>query len=247
MIHTFGPFQIDTAAFQLTRSGHVVTVAPKALDLLTLLVSRAPALVTRQAILTGLWPGVAVSSNAVTQMVSHLRQALGDDPSNPLYVQTVRRRGFRFIAEVASASPTDPTELVSLVDHRRRTIAVSELQHLTQDTGIAWLSMGIAETISNHLRTLPQLSVIDRASLPEAARRGDLDGARKAGLDLLVVGAYQRAGDRLRITTRAIAVASGEAVAQALVDGSVTDSFERQDRLVRQLLADLQAFLPADG
>lgn len=239
-MHRFGPFQLDIAAFQLTELGRVLPLPPKALDLLVLLVSQPSALVTREAILARLWPDVTVTGNAVTQVVSQLRQALGDDPSTPSYVQTVRRRGYRFIAAIASSSPEVPRTSPSAVDRRRCAIAVSDFQHLTQDPDVAWLSMGIAETISNDLRALRELTVIDRAGLPPDARRGELAAARAAGLDWLVVGSYQRAGDRLRMTARAIAVATGEAVARAKADGPVADAFELQDRLVLQLLADLQ-------
>lgn len=229
-MHRFGPFQLDVAALQLTESGRVVPIPPKALDMLVLLISQPSTLVAKQVILARLWPDATVTNNAVTQVLSQLRQALGDDRSAPKYVQTVRQRGFRFIAELSS----------STAERRQHTIAVSDFQHLTQDTGVSWLSMGIAETISNDLRALHHLCVIDRAGLPNAVRRGELEAARKAGLDWLVVGSYQRSGDRLRITARAITVATGEAMARAMVDGPVADAFELQDRLVRQLLADMQ-------
>ena len=238
--YSFGPFRFDVAAYQLTENDRVLTLPPKALDLLLLFVSQPTALVTKDAILAKLWPDVAVTDNAITQVVSELRQALVDDPSAPAYVQTVPRRGYRFIAEVSSSSPAAAAVPASGADRRRNAIAVSDFQNLTQDEDVAWLSIGIAETLSNDLRALRELSVIDRSGLSAAARRGELDAARGAGLDWLVVGSYQRAGDHLRMTSRAIAVASGESVAQAKTDGPVSDAFQLQDRLVRQLLSDLQ-------
>ena len=240
MTYRFGPFTFDATAFQLSEDGRVLTLPPKALDLLQLFVSQPSALVTKDAILAKLWPDVAVTDNAITQVVSEVRQALSDDPSAPTYVKTVPRRGYRFIAEVMSSTPAVPGSRTSTSDRRRHAIAVSDFQNLTQDEDVAWLSIGIAETISNDLRALRELSVIDRSGLSAAAKRGELDAARGAGLDWLVVGSYQRAGDHLRMTSRAIAVESGESVAQAKTDGPVSDAFQLQDRLVRQLLSDLQ-------
>jgi DNA-binding winged helix-turn-helix (wHTH) protein/Flp pilus assembly protein TadD len=77
-----------------------VPLAPKALDLLLLLVTRPAAMVTKDEIMQTLWPDVAVTDNALTQVVSDLRQALADDPMSPRYIQTVPRRGYRFIAAV---------------------------------------------------------------------------------------------------------------------------------------------------
>jgi DNA-binding winged helix-turn-helix (wHTH) protein/tetratricopeptide (TPR) repeat protein len=241
----FGPFTLDVAAFQLTESGRVLTLPPKVLDLLVLFVTQPTTLVTKDAILAKLWPDVAVTDNAITQVVSELRQALGDDPAAPSYVQTVPRRGYRFIGELAASTPASASPVAAPADRRRNAIAVSDFQNLTLDPDVAWLSIGIAETMSNDLRALRELSVIDRSGLPVGARRGELDAARAAGLDWLVVGGYQRAGDQLRMTARAISVASGAAVAQAKTDGPVMDAFQLQDRLVRQLLADLQ--LPVSG
>ena len=73
------------------------------------------------------------------------------------------------------------------------------------------------------------------------SRRGarSIEAARACGLDLLVVGSYQRAGDRLRITARAIHAGSGEAVAHSKADGAVADVFQLQDAIVTQLLRSL--------
>jgi DNA-binding winged helix-turn-helix (wHTH) protein/tetratricopeptide (TPR) repeat protein len=243
LTYCFGPFRLDLAAFQLTEDDRILALAPKSVDLLALFASQPMSLVTKDQILSRLWPDIAVTDNALTQVVSELRQALGDDPSDPKYVQTVPRRGYRFIAEVTTSSaqvpaPTSPGHPGS--ERRRRSIAVSDFKNLTQDPDVEWLSIGIAETMSNDLRALSEISLIDRAGLPVEARRGDLEALRASGLDWLVVGGYQRAADRLRMTARAISVTTGEAVAQAKTDGAVTDAFELQDRLVRQLLAGLQ-------
>jgi TolB-like protein len=84
-----------------------------------------------------------------------------------------------------------------------------------------WLSAGIAETVTNDLRAIRDLRVIDRTAGPRldgdpAAIAAGLDAAHAAGLDLVVLGSFQRAGDRLRITARAIDVRSRETLAQLL-------------------------------
>ena len=78
----------------------LVPLSPKIIDLLLYLVARPSVLVSKEELFKALWPDVAVTDNALTQAVSELRQALGDDASSPAYVQTVARRGYRFIAAV---------------------------------------------------------------------------------------------------------------------------------------------------
>src|SRR5512144_1480164 len=102
--YRFGPFLLDGASYRLLRDGNPVAMSPKIIDLLLYLVSRPSALVTKEELFNALWPDVAVTDNALTQAVSELRQALGDDPAKPTYIQTVARRGYRFIAPVESVS-----------------------------------------------------------------------------------------------------------------------------------------------
>ncbi|HKT78978.1 MAG TPA: winged helix-turn-helix domain-containing protein [Vicinamibacterales bacterium] len=104
-VYGFGPFRLDPVSFRLLRDGQPLPLAPKALDLLLHLVQRPEALVSKEEILNALWPGVAVTDNAITQVVSDLRQALGDNPAAPLYIQTVARRGYRFIAAIERIAP----------------------------------------------------------------------------------------------------------------------------------------------
>lgn len=239
--YRFGSFELNTSAYQLTDGEQVLTVPPKVIDLLVLLVSQPSALVTKDAILARLWPDIAVTDNAITQVVSELRQALKDDAAAPRYVQTVPRRGYRFIADVEvldGSAVLEPTTAPG--PKRRRTITVADFQNVTNDSEIAWLAAGIAETVSNDLRSLRDLSVIDRAGLPEPVRRAVVDAARAAKVDWLVAGGYQRAGERLRITASVLDVKTGETIARAKADGIVDDAFAVQDSLVRQLVGELQ-------
>ena len=98
--YAFGPFRLNPADYQCVRGGVPVAMAPKSLDLLLFLVTRPGALVTKDEIMSALWQDVAVSDNALTQVVSDLRRALDDDPLAPKYVQTVPRRGYRFVGSV---------------------------------------------------------------------------------------------------------------------------------------------------
>src|ERR671913_287310 len=106
--YKFGPFVVDGGAYRLIREGVNVPLSPKIIDLLLFLAARPSILVSKDELFNALWPDVAVTDNALTQAVSELRQALGDDASSPTYIQTVARRGYRFIAPVESAVPGPP-------------------------------------------------------------------------------------------------------------------------------------------
>ena len=249
--YRFGPFTVDAGSYRLLRGSEVVPLSPKIIDLLLYLVARQSALVPKDELFAALWPDVAVTDNALTQAVSELRQALGDDPSKPTYIQTVARRGYRFVAavEVAVPTPVPAAPVVEpTIEAKQPAIAVLDFENVSNDREFAWLSSGIAETVTNDLRAAGTLRIIDRVRVVEALRR---PGAGLASLradlhlDQAVVGSFQRSGDRLRITARVVDAASGEALAEAKADGALEQVFELQDRIVEQF-ADTLSIKPAD-
>ena len=107
---SFGPFAFDRQHQLLWREGVEVALPPRVLGVLELLVDRAGQIVARQDLLDGVWKDAFVSDTSLAEAVSFLRQALGDDPQAPRYVQTVHRRGYRFIAPITVvASPGEAT------------------------------------------------------------------------------------------------------------------------------------------
>ena len=100
LAYRFGPFCLETSECRLTRDGARLEASPRQLDLLAYLVGHPAQLVTREALFQALWPDVIVTDNALTQLVSELRQTLGDSSRSPRFVQTIARRGYRFIASV---------------------------------------------------------------------------------------------------------------------------------------------------
>ena len=241
MTYRFGPFTVDAGSYRLLRGDDVIPLSPKIIDLLLYLAARQSALVPKDELFTALWPDVAVTDNALTQAVSELRQALGDDPSKPTYIQTVARRGYRFIAPVEASAPPEtsapaPVEPVRAAGHLPA-IGVLDFTNLSTDKEFAWLASGIAETVTNDLRSAGTLRIVDRVRVVEAVRRVGTDLAvlrKELHLDLAVVGSFQRAGDRLRITARVVDAATGEATADAKADGALEQVFELQDRIVAQ-------------
>jgi DNA-binding winged helix-turn-helix (wHTH) protein/tetratricopeptide (TPR) repeat protein len=238
--YRFGPFTVDAGSYRLLRGSDVVPLSPKIIDLLLYLVARQSTLVPKDELFAALWPDVAVTDNALTQAVSELRQALGDDSSKPTYIQTVARRGYRFIAAVDTLVPNHvPAESAAepLIETKPPAIGVLDFANVSTDREFAWLSSGIAETVTNDLRAAGTLRIIDRVRVVEAVRQtgGELAALRAdLHLDFAVVGGFQRSGDRLRITARLVDAASGETVAEAKTDGALENVFDLQDRIVQQ-------------
>ena len=111
----FGPFLYEPLNGRLLRAGAELGVPPRALAILGCLIERPGLVVTKQALLDRVWKDAFVTDTSLSEAVSVLRQALGDDAQEPSYVQTVPRRGYRFIADVAPAAPTTtvPAEIAA--------------------------------------------------------------------------------------------------------------------------------------
>ena len=247
-MYRFGPFVLDGGSYRLVRDGELIPLSPKIIDLLLYLAARPSTLVSKDELFKALWPDVAVTDNALTQAISELRQALGDDPGKPQYVQTVARRGYRFIAavEAVAASTAFAAPAPAPAANRAPALAVLDFENVSGDASFAWLASGIAETVTNDLRAAT-LRVIDRVRVAETVSRvgRDLPALRSAlDIDLAIVGSFQRAGDRLRITGRVVDAATGESQADAKVDGALEQVFELQDRIVAQLSGALGSARP---
>lgn len=104
----FGEFTLRRGEARLERAGVPVALQPKVFDALVLFAERPGELLTKERLLADLWPGVIVGEEALTQLVRKLRLALGDDAREARYLQTVMKRGYRFVAEVEIAAAVDP-------------------------------------------------------------------------------------------------------------------------------------------
>src|SRR5690554_3610076 len=105
MTWTFGKFRLDPERFQLCRSGQPVKVEPQVLSVLTYLVQNRHRMVDKDEIVAAVWHGLAVSDASISSRIRSARQAVDDDGSRQLVIQTVHGRGFRFISDVSEVAP----------------------------------------------------------------------------------------------------------------------------------------------
>ncbi|HXX46904.1 MAG TPA: AAA family ATPase [Myxococcota bacterium] len=97
---SFGPFLLDLQRGELLRAGELVAIAPKPLALLAYLAANRDRTVSKDELLTQVWPDVFVSEAALASALKDLRRAIGDDGARQRIVYTMRRRGYRFVARL---------------------------------------------------------------------------------------------------------------------------------------------------
>lgn len=111
----FGDFRFDVAERVLTRNGAELHLPPRALALLEYLVARPGRIVSKQELMDVVWRDAFVSESSLTEAMGVLRQALGDSASQATFIQTVHRRGYRFVAPVRiEAQPGGATTPVAV-------------------------------------------------------------------------------------------------------------------------------------
>lgn len=194
----FGPFEFDRRSRELRHGDRPVRLAPQPAQLLDALLGRAGQLVTRDELRQALWTDdTFVDFEAgLNYCLGRLRAALGDNAREPLYIQTLPRRGYRFVAAVDRPGPL------------QRTLAVLPFDNIGGDPSEDYLSDGVADGLITELGKLPSFRVISRQSVL-AFKRSQLgvgDIARRLHADTVIEGSVLRHGDRLRITAQLIEV-----------------------------------------
>jgi len=102
--YEFGPFRLIPAERQLLRDGEVVALTPKAFDLLLALVEQNGHLIEKDELLKQVWPDSFVQEANLSVKMSALRRALGEGSNDHQYIETVPKRGYRFVARVNVAA-----------------------------------------------------------------------------------------------------------------------------------------------
>ena len=118
-VRRFGSFELDMDAERLLKNGRTIRIQPQPFRLLCLLTNRPGGLVTREEIQAALWAGDTFVDfdQGVNFAIKQVRDALGDRAEDSLYVQTVPKRGYRFLAPVDTGpEPVEPAPLPNMVD-----------------------------------------------------------------------------------------------------------------------------------
>src|SRR5260370_22354866 len=107
----FQSFRLDTANQCIWRGQECVPNPPKAYDVLRYLVENPERLVTPDELLEKLWPETYVNPEVLRKYILDIRKILGDRPDRPEFIETVTKRGYRFIAQVGDDSAAEPADL----------------------------------------------------------------------------------------------------------------------------------------
>jgi TolB-like protein len=244
---TFGRYRLDPRG-GLMSGDRNVRLTPKALALLSLMAGRPGEVITKEELFAAVWPEVAVGDAALVTCIQELRRALGDDARRPRYIETLHRRGYRFIGKLAARLP-------AAIDHKapalalpdRPSIAVLPFDNMSDGPDQEYFADGISEDLITGLARIHWLFVIARnSSFVYKGRAVDVKQvARELGVRYVLEGSVRRAGKRIRISAQLIDASTGGHHWAERYDRELGDIFAVQDEITRNVVAAIEPRLMA--
>jgi TolB-like protein/Tfp pilus assembly protein PilF len=232
----FGPFELDIRAGHLRKGKAQLHLQPQPFRLLSFLVGTAGQLVTRGEIRHQLWEKDTFVDfeQGLNVCIRQIRTALNDNPASPRFVETIPRRGYRFVAQVTQIAR--PTPVKSLV--------VLPFENSSNDRELEYLCQGIAESLINTLSEVQQLRVIPRQT---AFRFNNTAGlAKMAGeLDVqaAVSGRVISLGDSINVQTELVDLETHSQLWGSQFSRKLSNILELQEEISREIFHHLRVQL----
>ncbi|MBA3515107.1 MAG: winged helix-turn-helix domain-containing protein, partial [Pyrinomonadaceae bacterium] len=257
----FGPYRLDASQRVLLRDGKPVSLTLKAFDTLIALVQKQGHVVEKDDLMKQVWPDACVEDSNLTQNIFTLRKVLGETAEGSKYIETVPRRGYRFVAPVDEVLEVSSTLAKSTESYQAlsettdlpgtrttRFLAVLPFINVSNDADTEYLSDGITESIINGLAQLPLLRVMSRSTVFRYKNSG-LDAqriGRELGVDAVLLGRVHSFDQRLVIGAELVDVANGWQLWGESYDRGSGAIFEVQDEIARQISAALRLRLSGE-
>jgi TolB-like protein len=241
-VHTFGPFRLDATAEILFRETEPVALGHRAVALLRVLVEQAGKPVSKDALIQAAWPGLAVEDSNLTVQIAALRRVLGEAPGGETWIETLPRRGYRFIGPLVAAGaggsePVATTE-APLTPPDIPSIAVLPFQNLSGDPEQEYFADGIVEEIITALSRFRHLFVIARNStFSYKGRAADVkEVGRALGVRYVLEGSVRKSPNQVRIAGQLIEASTSRQLWADRFDGALENIFDLQDQVTANVV-----------
>lgn len=265
-IHRFGPFTFDSGQRLLYRNGEPVPLMPKTADLLHVLLERRGQVVGKAELMKRVWPDAQVEEIGLARNISLLRKALGEEGAESRYIETLPKRGYRFLAE---EQPADPRQVRRSV--RRLVLAAAAL--LAAGIFVYWqfyrpsrlvvtapgaprlaavpfdcsggplcasfFGRSFEDLLAAELSRIPNISLLSPSTVHRYCDNGIPAAmmARLLGLDAVLEGSVTVSGQQVRVIARLSDVHSGRLIWSESFDLSAADPAEAQREAARRIAA----------
>jgi TolB-like protein/Tfp pilus assembly protein PilF len=228
----FGEFEVDFHAGELSRCGVKIKLQRQPLQVLQLLLEQSGKLVTREELRQKIWPSDTFVDfeQGLYNAVRRLRDALEDSADKPRFIETLARRGYRFIGTVE----TRPRKIESL--------AVLPLEDLSGAPEQEYFAEGLTEALITTLAKIGDLRVVSRTSAMryKGVRKPLQEIAQELDVDVVVEGTVLRAEQRVRITAQLIHAATETHLWAETYDRELRDVLSLQSEVAQAIARQIQ-------
>jgi DNA-binding winged helix-turn-helix (wHTH) protein/tetratricopeptide (TPR) repeat protein len=243
-IYEFNGFRLEVAQQRLLYNGLPVPLKPKILDLLLYLVERRGQLVVKEDLMREVWADAIVEENNITVSMSILRKTLGDEDKRQ-FIETVPRRGYRFLPVVTEISDSAPAAQISPPPRIPNVVQEEPIDSLAvlptpsdgNDPNVDYLSEGIVESIINTLSRIRRLRVL-ACSTAFRFKSKDVD-PQSVGVQLNVKGVMMirviRLGEKLIIRSELVKVSDGSQLWGEQYNRSPSDILAIQEEIAKAI------------
>ncbi len=260
--YEFGPYSLDAAERTLRRGRDIVPLTLKAFETLLELVKNSGRVIEKDELLNAVWNDSFVEEATLAQNIFTLRKMLGKADNGRSYIETIQRRGYRFVAPVrvvekraagaarkgapsrnarakaaAHAGPAEAKE--------SNAVAVLVLDNACEDPLFDRLSEGIAERIINSLARLPSLRVISRSTILRYKGKdiSPQEVGRELGVPTVLVGKVFRLDWQLIVSVELVDVQHGWQIWGEQYNREIFDVFKIQEDVADQITDRVQSKL----
>jgi eukaryotic-like serine/threonine-protein kinase len=237
----FDQFELDASAGELRRNGDRIKLPPQPFRVLELLVRRSGEVLTREEIRKRVWQEDTFVDfeQGLNFCIRQIREAVGDTAGTPRFIETLPRRGYRFLVPIEAAVPAAPKALTRLI--------VLPFRILRPDPATDFLAFSLPDALATSLSSLKSLIV--RSSLA-ASRFSAIDPdfrkiAAEADVDLIVTGTLLTAGDEIRVVAQLTEAQSGTLLCSQSMQTSIGNVFRLQDEITECVVNAMELRLSA--
>jgi TolB-like protein len=234
----FGPFRLETDSGILFRGTEPTPLGQRAVSLLALLLDRARAPVSKDDLFAAAWPGQAIEDSNLTVQIAAIRRALAGDAGDEVWIETLPRRGYRYVGPVVlrdlEVAPSGP--VLALPD--TPSIAVIPFSNVGGQSEQDYFIDGMVDEIITGLSRIKWLFVIARNSTLIYRGQGvDVKRiGRELGVRYIMEGSVRHQGDMLRVICQLADASTGAHVWAERYDRSSSDIFELQDDIAQSVV-----------
>jgi DNA-binding winged helix-turn-helix (wHTH) protein/Flp pilus assembly protein TadD len=232
-LYEFDLFQVDPEERLLRREGRPIHLTSKAFETLLVLIRSSGHLIEKSELLSAVWAHSFVEEGNLAVAISMLRKALGDDGKAHRYIQTVTRRGYRFLANVREVVETEASLGVPVAP--TNTLAVLPFRSGNSDAANEYLRLGLTDAIIEKLAGTGQIIVRPTSAvLKYADSLIDPPAAgREQRVDAVLVGNVEAFPDRVRVNVQLINVSDGSLLYSDTFEEGSQRIFFLQDEVAR--------------